>query len=86
MRRVRTRLGVAVVAAALLWLGMVLPHLLDGGPRVLAFVGIVIAAAWGFGRETKARTGDAPAAAPAEADGEETAHPVDAAAEHKLAE
>ena len=84
MRRVRTRLVVAVVASALLWLGMVLPHLLDGGARVLVFVGIVIAAAWGFGRETKARTSDARAAAETAAD--DTGHPADATAEHKLSD
>jgi hypothetical protein len=86
MLRVRTRLLIAAVAVVLLWLGMVLPHLLDGGARVLVFVGIVIAAAWGFGRETKASTVDAAATAPVEVDGNETGHPVDAAAKHKLAE
>jgi len=86
MRRVRTRLLIAAVAVVLLWLGMVLPHLLDGGARVLVFVGIVIAAAWGFGRETKASTGDAPVASPVETHADESGHPVDAAAEHKLVE
>jgi len=86
MRRVRTRLLIAVVAVVLLWLGMVLPHLLDGGARVLVFVGIVIAAAWGFGRETKASTADVAAAAPVEGVADERGHPADAAAEHKLAE
>jgi hypothetical protein len=85
MRRGRARLVVAVVAAALLWLGMVLPHLLDGGARVLVFVGIVIAAAWGFGRETRARSADA-AAAPIESFVEDGGQPADTAAEHKLAE
>lgn len=84
MRRVRTRLAIAAVAVVLLWLGMVLPHLLDGGARVLVFVGIVITAAWGFGRETKASTVDATAAAPVEAVAEDVGHPADAAAEHKL--
>ena len=85
MRRVRTRLVVAAVAIVLLWLGMVLPHLLDAWPRVLVFVGIVMAAAWGFGRETKARSADA-AAAPIESFVEDGGQPVDTAAEHKLAE
>lgn len=53
MRRVRTRLVVAAVAVAILWLGMVLPHLLQDWPRVLGFVAIVGAAAWGWGRETR---------------------------------
>ena len=86
MSRVRTRLLVAAVAVALLWLGMVLPHLLDGGARVLVFVGIVIAAAWGFGRETKASTAETAAATPAEVVADTSGHAADAAAEHKLAE
>ena len=85
-RRVRTRLLVGVIAGALLWLGLVLPHLLGAWPQVLVFVGIVIAAAWGFGRETKASTADARAAAPAEAVADKSGQPVDAAAEHTLAE
>ena len=87
MRRVRTRLVIAAAAVVLLWLGMVLPHLLDGGARVLVFVGIVIAAAWGFGRQTKAGTADAAGASPTvEAAVDDAGHPVDATAEHKLAD
>jgi hypothetical protein len=86
MRRVRTRLVIAAAAIVLLWLGMVLPHLLDAWARVLVFVGIVVVAAWGFGRETRASAADAAAAAPVEAVADATGLPVDAAAEHKLAE
>ena len=86
MRSLRTRLVIAAVAVALLWLGMVLPHLLDGGARVLVFVGIVVVAAWGFGRETKASPSDAATSAPVAVAADETGDPVDAVAEHKLAE
>ncbi len=56
MRRKRTRVIVGAVAVALLWLGLVLPHLLGAWPQVLVFVGIVAAAAWGWGKVAKART------------------------------
>ena len=78
MRRVRTRIVIGAIAVALLWLGLVLPHLLGAWPQVLVFVGIVIAAAWGWGKVAKARTPIAPRGeAPADA-------AVDAAPEREL--
>ena len=56
MRSVRTRFFIGAIAAALLWLGLVLPHLLAAWPQVLAFVGVVVAAAWGWGKVAKVRT------------------------------
>jgi len=55
MRRPRTRLLLVAIAIALLWLGLVLPHLLDAWAPVLAFVGIVVAAAWGWGKVAQAK-------------------------------
>jgi Na+/H+ antiporter NhaC len=76
MRRKRTRVVVGAVAVALLWLGLVLPHLLGAWPQVLVFVGIVVAAAWGWGKVAKAR---APAASSVDA-------MVDAVPERELAD
>jgi len=84
MRRKRTRVIVGAVAVALLWLGLVLPHLLGAWPQVLVqvlvFVGIVAAAAWGWGKVAKART---PAASSVDATVDAA---VDAVPERELAD
>lgn len=80
MRSTRARVIVGAIAVALLWLGWVLPHLLGAWLQVLVFVGIVAAAAWGWGNVAKART---PAAAQLDTAAETT---VDAAPERELAD
>ena len=80
MRRVRTRLIVGAIAIALLWLGLVLPHLLGAWPQVLGFVSIVVAVAWGWGKVARART---PMASSVQAPADAT---VDAAPERELAD
>jgi membrane protein implicated in regulation of membrane protease activity len=80
MRRTRTRLILGAIAVALLWLGLVLPHLLAAWPQVLVFVGIVVAAAWGWGKVAKAPSrSSSRAETPVEAN-------VDATAERELAD
>ena len=84
MRRTRTRLIVGAIAAALLWLGLVLPRLLGAWPQVLVFVGIVIAAAWGWGKVAKV-----PSPPPARTEGVADAGAdatADATPERKLAD
>lgn len=64
----RTRVVLVAMLVLALWLGLLAPQLWDERMRVLAFLGIVAVAAWGWARTARAKApGDvAPEDAPAD--------------------